>query len=363
MQKVNIDFIPIANENSVFAGTKVDDFYIAMASTSNSIYIGNQNSDSYLRVGAGTIDISAVPLFKNGISYGENSLSITETNDQHINFNGKSKNLLLSSANNTVITPRLEVEFEADSSLLINKGDIYNSCCYINTKKSDENIILQGNSGNIAIGIEKVPSVKVEIGNRLHIISSSKMSSYLDMSPLAIDTSESDLLFIQANYSNNNVGIGFNDRPPQAKLEVNGTMYISELVYSSDDRIKTEEKLITNAVATMQKLNPQTYIKNNTRMEAGLIAQEVYYSAPELRHLIFLPSDVDKETIDSYNINTEANSSTDLTHDPEYKGWGKHMAGVNYIELIPYLITALKETTATICELKDRVNDLENKLK
>lgn len=358
MQKVNIDFI--YEDNTVFnnANTKIDDFYIAMASSCNSIYIGNGNTDSYIRVGAGTIDFSATPFFKNGITYGNDSLNIVEYNNQYINFDGRIKDLLFTSANNTIIKPRLEVNFEENKSLMIYQGDVLNTCCYIGTLTSNDHMILQGNSGNIAIGIEKVPEAKVEVGENLRVISQSNISSYLDLSASSIDSSSNQHLFIQSHHSNNNIGIGFNDRAPQAKLEIIGTMYISDIVNSSDDRIKTEEKLITNATETLSKLKPQVYLKDRSRVEAGLIAQEVYYGAPELRHLIFLPSDANKEVIDSYDIPVVGGA--DLTVDPEYKGWGEHMAGVNYIELIPYLITALQETTSTIRELQNRIYNLES---
>ena len=69
-------------------------------------------------------------------------------------------------------------------------------------------------------------------------------------------------------------------------------------LHSSDDRLKRDEAFITNATDTLLKLKPQTYIKkhrlpeneNDTdipeQFEAGLIAQDVWYDAPELRFLV-----------------------------------------------------------------------------
>ena len=114
----------------------------------------------------------------------------------------------------------------------------------------------------------------------------------------------------------------------------------------SDDRIKTNETLVANATETLLKLKPQTYDKHSfqfdkftqeeysnvssnntvfsahgncwagqtelientidereefpwvrrrlteqTQKETGIIAQDVWYDAPELRHIISLPSD------------------------------------------------------------------------
>ena len=68
------------------------------------------------------------------------------------------------------------------------------------------------------------------------------------------------------------------------------------LTNSSDDRLNGNEVLLTNACETLPKLRPQIYDKKpdieNTDSttwykESGLIVQEVYYDAPELRHLVY----------------------------------------------------------------------------
>jgi len=61
---------------------------------------------------------------------------------------------------------------------------------------------------------------------------------------------------------------------------------------TSDDRLKTNEQYIENATETLLKLRPQVYDKQSKydatlRKESGLIAQEVYYNAPELRHIVY----------------------------------------------------------------------------
>ena len=80
-------------------------------------------------------------------------------------------------------------------------------------------------------------------------------------------------------------------------------MYVGiEVVYfykpttnASDDRLKENKELIENACETLPKLRPQLYDKKPDMenddpttwyKESGLIAQEIYYDAPEFRHLI-----------------------------------------------------------------------------
>lgn len=154
------------------------------------------------------------------------------------------------------------------------------------------------------------------------------------------------------------------------------------LEYSSDDRRKIEETLITNATETIKKLSPQMYTKlsdleqnggipRNT--ESGLIAQEVYYNAPELCHLVRIENSNGKILLPrEYDL-----SGNDIQQDPDYNalGWGDKSATLDYIGLIPYLIksnqeqdalikerqSAIDEQAQLIQQFQDRVTALENK--
>ena len=134
------------------------------------------------------------------------------------------------------------------------------------------------------------------------------------------------------------------------------------LTQSSDDRLKENEEFIENACETLSKLRPQIYDRKpdmenedetTWKKESGLIAQEVYYDAPELRHLVHRSSnevDEDGKDIPLPEIPT----SIDPSQDPDYSSWGKDPASVNYIGLIAYLVKANNE-------LHERVKALEAK--
>ena len=129
---------------------------------------------------------------------------------------------------------------------------------------------------------------------------------------------------------------------------------------SSDDRLKENEEFIENACETLSKLRPQIYDKKPSidnedettwKKESGLIAQEVYYDAPELRHLVHRASnkvDEDGKDIPLPEIPTSINPQ----EDPDYSSWGEEAASLNYIGLIAYLVKANNE-------LHDRVKALE----
>ena len=125
----------------------------------------------------------------------------------------------------------------------------------------------------------------------------------------------------------------------------------------SDDRLKSEEELLTNATDTLLKLSPQKYLKRHTLrededrdplVETGLIAQDIWYDAPELRHLVQLGDDANPT-----DIKPEAPIVGDIQRDPDYSSWGPKEASVNYNGLIAYLIKSNQE-------LHNRIQALEN---
>ena len=133
-------------------------------------------------------------------------------------------------------------------------------------------------------------------------------------------------------------------------LNVNGATNSSGgYTANSDDRLKENESFITDAVATIQKIKPQIYDRKPSftetdtstwKRESGLIAQQVYYDAPELRHIITLGDDA-----------TPTESITipeDPSIDPDYSSWGSQPAGLSYDSLIPYLIKSIQELKTTI---------------
>jgi hypothetical protein len=182
------------------------------------------------------------------------------------------------------------------------------------------------------------------------------------------------------------------------------TLYRNAEATFSDDRIKTGESLITNATETLLKLKPQTYDKHtftydeitdeeysnvnadgliydktmetwvdrseykrntlatkethpwirrtlskDTRKEAGLIAQDIWYDVPELKYIVNIADDA------SPAEEKPVSETDDIQQDPDYDaaGWGTTEASVSYTDLISYLIKSIQE-------LNERIKVLEN---
>ena len=149
------------------------------------------------------------------------------------------------------------------------------------------------------------------------------------------------------------------------KAEVLDTVTAADVLLTSDDRIKENEKLIVNATETLSKLTPQIYDKYQTmdlsgsfRVESGLIAQEVYYNAPELRHLVEVGNEYDASGNEYTPTPDEMDlSGVDIANDPDYgnHGWSKtEHSSLSYTGFIPYLIKSNQE-------LAERLAALENK--
>ena len=141
---------------------------------------------------------------------------------------------------------------------------------------------------------------------------------------------------------------------------INSVYLYKPTTNASDDRLKENRVIIEHACETLSKLRPQLYDKkpdmeNNDPTtwykESGLIAQETYYDAPELRHLVHQGKpDLDEEG-NSIPL-PEIPTSIDLKPDPDYSSWGKDPASGNYIGIIADLVNANTE-------LHERVKALE----
>jgi hypothetical protein len=133
-----------------------------------------------------------------------------------------------------------------------------------------------------------------------------------------------------------------------------------EISYStSDDRMKVKEVRIKDATTTLMKLSPQSYFKkfkldepDISHYESGLMAQDVWYDAPELRHTVHLGAYADPTP------EKPPAPSDNLEDDPDYSAWGSDPAQVQYDQLIPYTIKSIQEIVTELPRSKTTVSNV-----
>tara|TARA_B110000858_G_scaffold152445_1_gene173671 strand:- start:51 stop:1556 length:1506 start_codon:yes stop_codon:yes gene_type:complete len=184
-------------------------------------------------------------------------------------------------------------------------------------------------------------------------------SSYLAVGSGTDKTIANDTTIAQCITTNGNLHLdGAHSRSIYLNHYSGTTVYYqSTVIHGSDDRLKSEEELITNATETLLKLSPQKYKKAYTLredesrepfVESGLMAQDVWYDAPELRHLVHLGADASP-----VDTKPEAPVDGDIQQDPDYSSWGTETAALNYDGLIAYLIKSNQELHARIQALEN----------
>ena len=222
--------------------------------------------------------------------------------------------------------------------------------------------------GYIGMGTSS-PSYKLHIsdGNDSVVIfgPNSSWSSYLVVGAASNKTVANNTAYAQCISTNGNLHLDAGHNRDIYMNHYSGNyIYIQGSGISSDDRLKSEEELITNATDTLLKLSPQKYLKKRTLredenrepvIETGLIAQDIWYDAPELRHIVLLGADADPT-----ENKPEAPVDGDIQQDPDYSSWGPNAASVNYDGLIAYLIKSIQELHGEIQALKARITTPEN---
>jgi hypothetical protein len=264
--------------------------------------------------------------------------------------------------------PYNDVSYDTDGVYRVGQNTAYNRFGY--TIGGFNSLLTSNASGTVpGIGSRKVNLTlgkNAENNARLYYSYNADDEHFASMSVVrgAVEVNRFVVGTTRSYIEGGNFGIG--TTAPTEKLHVVGNVTTTGTINgSSDDRIKSDEVFITNATATLLKLRPQTYNKwsamdyasdsNATSFkESGLIAQEVFYDAPELRHLVTLPSGADSNALYSSSIA----SSQDPSIDPSYAEWGTGIASVNYIGVIPYLIKALQEKDIEVQQTKQTLQDV-----
>tara|TARA_R110001592_G_C12924016_1_gene728796 strand:+ start:56 stop:841 length:786 start_codon:yes stop_codon:yes gene_type:complete len=147
---------------------------------------------------------------------------------------------------------------------------------------------------------------------------------------------------------------------------------------TSDDRLKTEEEFLQNALPMIMKLKPQKYRKQPflpndpqksitenmtempsdiSRIETGLIVQDIWYDVPEMRHLVVLGEDANPSEMKPHDPDPN-----DPAQDPDYTSWGTTVSSLDYTGINIYLIKAVQELNEELQAEKVRNDSLEARI-
>jgi hypothetical protein len=318
---------------------------------------------------SGNVDISGNLGVSGIVTFADGTTMTTATTDNETQISNGTSKMEIDTAGECVFTPNgltsKTTTFAADGTITI-KGDIKMA------ENTDKTAIL----GKAKIGWGGYANYaafshynKGSAGNYA-LLQSSGGTTFLNCSL-------NNLIYFRVNNNtkmtlaaNGYFGIG---RAPSFPLDVNGVVFFRTKAFAthwythSDDRMKENEKLIVNATETLSKLTPQNYDKyfnmdlsGSSQVESGLIAQEVYYNAPELRHLVTLGTELDASG-NKYTPTPEEMdlSGVDIGSDPDYgsHGWSKtENSSLNYQGLIAYLIKSNQELVGRIDSLKTDIS-------
>ena len=141
-----------------------------------------------------------------------------------------------------------------------------------------------------------------------------------------------------------------NQQPSNNRFEVVGTgaeFKAGSFSSNSDDRLKHNESDITNALATVNKLKPQTYYQTSTFYEYNKV-----FASDEL------PDDA---LFNSGYIAQEVREISELSHvvlGEEFQGSDATSLGINYAAIQPFLCKAIQELHALVLEQRQQILDL-----
>ena len=132
---------------------------------------------------------------------------------------------------------------------------------------------------------------------------------------------------------------------------------------ASDDRLKWRETPITNALATLDRVNPVKYLKAckisetepplaSMSWETGFIAQEIM-AIPELAHTVSGGDSV----IEPRDENNVWRKDEDGNDEPTYTQTGHYELSYNCV--FTHMVAALKELHAEVKVLRQRVDNLQ----
>jgi hypothetical protein len=238
--------------------------------------------------------------------------------------------------------------FATEYTTIYSPDKLYFNSSYTYIEKAG-NLVIKTKEGTDGLGIENIHEIGDDnLGNMISCFTAVNGHTEQNISDPSIEV-RGTISLRHPNASNNNIRaitISHGElNTVTSYITSSGYIYGEGVYYTSDERVKTDIRPIDNALDIVSRLKPKTYDKwrliergnsqcnDVSKYESGLIAQDVYRDAPELRHIVEISPDADVEN----NI------------------WGSCKARINYQGIIPYIIAAINEQNEIIYELRKEI--------
>ena len=380
------------NDRITTTGTQIDfgsENIVTTGTITADSFIGTVNLGDTITIGSLTLD-------------GVND-TITTTGTQ---INLDIDELRMTSNNNPTIT--LVGGTDSIPSLKFHRGELETDLYTDWEIRSEDNHLFFTTSYNNVTS----DKIKFDISGRVGIGFTSILKASLE-----VDGRGASRFISSYGYLKSDGTVGVSSGNSRYTIWSAGIIGATEFQAVSDDRLKVQEEYIVDATSSLMKLRPQKYYKkskldsefqaefdewntkktelqvkideietipeedrtheqslklamyykqmeivkeeeptNDAWLEAGLIAQEVFYDAPELRHIVTTglePGEVSETPPEGYN-------NPDPSIDPDYSNWGSTAANLKYNNFIAYLIKGFQEQQTIITDLRNRIELLEN---
>ena len=132
----------------------------------------------------------------------------------------------------------------------------------------------------------------------------------------------------------------------------NGNTYTTGAYQTSDAQFKAGIKPLEEGLTTLMKLQPKRYVYDTKRFD--------FMNLPEGEQFGFLAQDIEAELP---NLVRSAYQSYDDDPDSETEDEGIEFKAMNYIGLIPIIVSAMQEQQEVIKEQEERIKSLEERLR
>ena len=221
------------------------------------------------------------------------------------------------------------------------------------------------NGGQVGIG-RSDPSFTLDVSGNFRVGGGSYLDSmYFDV----FGESANKVVLFRDSDDDDTVYFRFRNQQSVLQREIGGHIqgYLQEY---SDDRLKVNERYLTDGLDVIKRLKPQVYdkrpdlvenlerdgynVESIEKKEVGFIAQDIYYEVPELKHIV----DVGGGVVPAEHITI----GDDPTEDPDYSSWGNVAAGIRYTEIIPYNTAAIQDLSNLRDLDVDRITVLESQV-